>query len=47
MSTASSGQPSPAERYADYRRDRQHPVLRDFAAGYSFPLDDFQVQGLP
>ena len=44
MSAASSGQPSPAERYADYRRDQQHPVLRDFAAGYSFPLDDFQVR---
>ena len=45
MSASSSGQPSPAEKYADYRRDKRHPVLRDFAAGYSFPLDDFQVQG--
>ena len=37
MSAASSGQPSPAERYADYRRDRQHPVLRDFAAALRLP----------
>jgi len=37
-------EPSPAERYADYRRDRRHPVLRDFSAGYPFPLDDFQVR---
>ena len=33
---------SPAARYASFRRDRGHPVLRDFAAGYDFPLDDFQ-----
>lgn len=36
---------SPAERYASYRRDQGHPVFRDFAAGFSFPLDDFQVEG--
>jgi ATP-dependent RNA helicase HelY len=36
--------PSPAERYAEYRKDRRHPVLRDFAAHYDFPLDDFQVR---
>ena len=35
--------PTPAERYADYRRDRRHPVLREFAGGYAFPLDDFQA----
>ena len=36
--------PTPAQRYAEFHRDRRHPVLRDFAAHYAFPLDDFQVQ---
>ena len=36
--------PTPAERYADFQKDRRHPVLRDFAAHYDFPLDDFQVR---
>lgn len=36
---------SPAQRYAAYRKDKGHPVFRDFAAGYDFPLDDFQVEG--
>src|SRR5919112_4904622 len=40
-------QPSPSERYASYkssaRADREHPVLREFASRYPFPLDDFQV----
>ncbi|HWJ66780.1 MAG TPA: DEAD/DEAH box helicase [Nocardioides sp.] len=40
-----SEQPSAAERYAAYRRDKGHPVFRDFAAGFSFPLDEFQVEG--
>src|SRR5690349_22724187 len=35
---------SPSERYADYRKGRQHPVLRGFRALYDFPLDDFQVR---
>ncbi|GAA2150820.1 DEAD/DEAH box helicase [Nocardioides koreensis] len=35
---------SPAERYAGYRRGREHPVFRDFESLYTFPLDDFQVQ---
>ncbi len=35
---------SPSERYADFRKDRRHPVLRDFAAHYDFPLDDFQLR---
>ena len=35
---------SPAERYADYRQGRRHPVFREFAGLYSFPLDDFQVR---
>ena len=36
--------PTPAERYADFHKDRRHPVLRDFAAHYDFPLDDFQLR---
>src|SRR5919107_1558324 len=35
---------SPAERYADYREGRRHPVFREFAGLYAFPLDDFQVR---
>ncbi len=35
---------TPAERYADFHKDRRHPVLRDFAAHYDFPLDDFQLR---
>jgi ATP-dependent RNA helicase HelY len=35
---------SPAERYADYRQGRRHPVFREFTGLYSFPLDDFQVR---
>ena len=34
---------SPSERYASYRQDRRHPVLRDFQALHDFPLDEFQV----
>jgi ATP-dependent RNA helicase HelY len=36
--------PSPSERYASYASDKRHPVLRDFAGVYPFPLDDFQVE---
>jgi ATP-dependent RNA helicase HelY len=36
---------SPSERYAAYRRERRHPVLRDFRALYDFPLDEFQLEG--
>jgi ATP-dependent RNA helicase HelY len=43
MSTADDLTPS--ERYADYRRGRKHPVLREFRGLYDFPLDDFQVRG--
>jgi ATP-dependent RNA helicase HelY len=43
MSTADDLTPS--ERYAEYRNGRRHPVLRDFASLYDFPLDDFQVRG--
>ena len=35
---------SPAARYAEFRRTRENPVLKDFRAMYDFPLDDFQVQ---
>ncbi len=35
---------SPSERYAQFRRTREHPVLKDFRALYAFPLDDFQVR---
>ncbi len=45
MSEPVSDEPSAAERYAAYRRDKGHPVFRDFAAGYAFPLDEFQVEG--
>ncbi|WP_377322984.1 DEAD/DEAH box helicase [Pimelobacter simplex] len=45
MSTPDEADVSPAERYASYRKDRGHPVFRDFAAGFSFELDEFQVAG--
>lgn len=45
MSTPDEAHVSPAERYASYRKDRDHPVFRDFAAGFSFELDEFQVAG--
>src|SRR6266540_10334 len=35
---------SPSEKYAGYRAGRKHPVFRDFASLYDFPLDDFQVR---
>src|SRR5659263_590565 len=35
---------SPAERYFPARRRAAYSVLTDFAAGYGFPLDDFQAQ---
>src|SRR3954449_10034247 len=43
MSTADDRTPS--QRYAEYRNGRQHPVLRDFAGLYDFPLDEFQLEG--
>ncbi|HWJ11462.1 MAG TPA: DEAD/DEAH box helicase, partial [Nocardioides sp.] len=45
MSRAADEEPGAAARYAAYRRDKAHPVFRDFAAGYPFPLDEFQVEG--
>jgi ATP-dependent RNA helicase HelY len=35
---------SPAERYAAARRKSGRPALREFAAGYPFGLDAFQLQ---
>lgn len=35
---------SPAERYAAARRRAAHPALTEFEAGYTFPLDPFQIQ---
>jgi ATP-dependent RNA helicase HelY len=35
---------SPAERYAQFRREQPHPVLADFRQLYDFDLDDFQVR---
>jgi len=36
--------PSPAEQYARYRRNKNHPALAEFTSHYSFGLDDFQLQ---
>jgi len=41
-SATSGDDDSPAARYASYRRHARHPVLKDFADHYEFPLDDFQ-----
>ena len=35
---------SPAERYAQFRREQPHPVLADFRLLHDFALDDFQVR---
>ena len=35
---------SPAERYAAARARQARPALRDFAAGYGFPFDEYQVR---
>jgi ATP-dependent RNA helicase HelY len=36
--------PTPSERYADYRRGLAHPLLKEFSELYPFPLDDFQIR---
>ncbi|MFL6155923.1 MAG: DEAD/DEAH box helicase, partial [Marmoricola sp.] len=36
--------PTPAEQYARYRRNKEHPQVADFASHYSFGLDDFQLR---
>ncbi|WP_341927836.1 DEAD/DEAH box helicase [Nocardioides psychrotolerans] len=35
---------TPAQRYAEFRRTKSYPVLKDFQAHYEFPLDDFQLR---
>src|SRR5690349_8400936 len=37
-------QPTPAERYAAFQREKPYPMLKDFAGLYGFELDDFQVR---
>jgi ATP-dependent RNA helicase HelY len=39
-----TAEPTPSERYARYRRNREHPGLTDFASRLDFELDDFQVR---
>ncbi|MET3963848.1 ATP-dependent RNA helicase HelY [Marmoricola sp. OAE513] len=39
-----AGDPSPAEKYARYRRNKQHPEVAAFASHYEFGLDDFQLR---
>src|SRR5688572_322449 len=36
--------PTPSEKYADYRRGLEHPLVKEFAELYPFPLDDFQIR---
>ena len=36
--------PTPAERYAAFRRNQESAPLTDFASLYDFPLDDFQLR---
>ncbi|MBJ7359693.1 DEAD/DEAH box helicase [Nocardioides sp.] len=40
----STDERSPSERYAEFQRDKGHPVTKDFQSLYAFPLDPFQVQ---
>ncbi len=35
---------SPAQQYAHSRQRRKYPKVTEFQAGYSFDLDDFQIQ---
>src|SRR5690349_9231603 len=37
-------QPTPAERYAAFQREKPYPMLKDFAGLYGFELDDFQLR---
>ncbi|MGD9958850.1 DEAD/DEAH box helicase [Nocardioides sp.] len=41
--TTPESEPSPSQRYADFRAGRKHPILRDFTGLYDFPLDPFQL----
>ncbi|HEY0904996.1 MAG TPA: DEAD/DEAH box helicase [Marmoricola sp.] len=41
----STSEPSgPADRYAQFQRNRKHPALAEFSSHYEFGLDDFQVR---
>ena len=40
----STDERSPSERYAEFQRDKDYPVTKDFQGLYAFPLDPFQVQ---
>lgn len=42
--TATDEPSNPAEQYARYRRNKEHPGLAEFASHYEFGLDDFQVR---
>ena len=37
-------QPTPAERYAAFQREKPYPMLKDFEGLYGFELDDFQLR---
>src|SRR5690606_5572006 len=37
--------PSPAEKYAEARAQRQHPITAEFAEAQRFDLDPFQIEG--
>ncbi|MBW8750876.1 MAG: DEAD/DEAH box helicase [Propionibacteriales bacterium] len=39
-----SSDAGPADQYARFRRNQQHPALAEFSALYEFGLDDFQVR---
>src|SRR5205085_2264784 len=39
-----SPDPTPAEQYARFRRNQDHPALADFVSHYDFGLDDFQLR---
>jgi ATP-dependent RNA helicase HelY len=39
-----SSSAGPADQYARFQRNRQHPALAEFASNYDFGLDDFQVR---
>jgi ATP-dependent RNA helicase HelY len=40
----SGDEPTPAERYAAFQREKPYPMLKEFSGLYGFELDDFQVR---
>jgi ATP-dependent RNA helicase HelY len=36
--------PTPSEKYADFRRGLKHPLVKEFSELYPFALDDFQIR---